>query len=161
VLDEHGTILLVNKSWREFAEQNGLAADSVSEGANYLAVCDAAAGEHSAEAAPFTVGIRAVLSAATDSYTLVYPCDSPGKKSWFVGRVTLLSSAGAPRVVVTHEDITARKLAEEVLKDSEHNFHAFFDAIDDMIMVATPDGRLASRACSASRPPTRASSSCR
>jgi len=142
VLDDRGTILLVNKRWREFAEQNGLAADAVSEGANYLEVCDAAAGQDSAEAARFAAGIRAVLAAETDSYTLAYPCDSPGEKRWFTGRVTLLPSEGAPRVVVAHEDITVRKRAEEVLQESELNFHAFFDAVDDIIVVGTPEGRL-------------------
>ena len=38
--DEHGWILLVNKAWRDFAEQNGLQAETVSEECNYLDVCD-------------------------------------------------------------------------------------------------------------------------
>ena len=117
VLDERGTILLVNRTWQEFAEQNGLAAGSVSAGANYLQVCDAATGEHSAEAAAFAAGIRAVLSAETDSYVVEYPCHAPDKKRWFAGRVTVFPSEGPQRVVVAHEDITARKQAERQLKE--------------------------------------------
>ncbi len=118
VLDERGTILLVNKRWREFAEQNGLAAASVCEGANYLQVCDAATGEHSEEAAAFAAGIRTVVSGEKDSSTLDYPCDAPDEKRWFTGRVTVFPGEGPHRVVVAHEDITARKQAEEALRDA-------------------------------------------
>jgi PAS domain S-box-containing protein len=115
VLDDRGTILFVNKTWREFAEQNGLTADSVSEGTNYLQVCDGVAGEDSGEAARFAGGIRAVLSGETHSYVVEYPCHAPDKKRWFTGRVTVFPGEGSPRVIVAHEDISARKQAEEAL----------------------------------------------
>ena len=115
VLDDRGMILLVNRTWREFAEQNGLAATSVSEGTNYLKVCDEAAGEHSVEAAEFAGGIRDVLSGKKDSYVVEYPCHAPDRKRWFIGHVTVFPGKGPHRVVVAHEDISARKQAEEAL----------------------------------------------
>jgi PAS domain S-box-containing protein len=39
-------------------------------------------------------------------------------------------------------DITARKRAEQALQESEENYRDFFDTVDDIIVVATPDGRL-------------------
>ena len=39
-------------------------------------------------------------------------------------------------------DITARKQAEEAMRESEENFRTFFETIDDMIFVGTPDGRI-------------------
>jgi PAS domain S-box-containing protein len=39
-------------------------------------------------------------------------------------------------------DITARKQAEAALRESEANFRAFFETMQDLIMVGTPDGRL-------------------
>jgi diguanylate cyclase (GGDEF)-like protein/PAS domain S-box-containing protein len=39
-------------------------------------------------------------------------------------------------------DITKRKRAEAALAESERNFRNFFDTVDDIIVVAAPDGRL-------------------
>ena len=142
VLDDAGVILLVNQPWRAFAEQNGLTPGSVSAGANYLQVCDAAAGEDSEEAAPFAAGIRAVLSAETDSYVLEYPCHSPDEKRWFVGRVTLFPGEGPHRVVVAHEDITARKQAEEELRETRDYLENLFGYANAPIVVWDAEQRI-------------------
>ncbi len=39
-------------------------------------------------------------------------------------------------------DITERKRIEEQLKSSEENFRSFFQSVDDMIVVASTDGRI-------------------
>jgi PAS domain S-box-containing protein len=43
---------------------------------------------------------------------------------------------------VEDTNIAARKLAEKALKESEANFRAFFDAVDDIILVGSPDGKI-------------------
>ncbi|MEI7732704.1 MAG: PAS domain S-box protein [Verrucomicrobiota bacterium] len=40
------------------------------------------------------------------------------------------------------QDITERKQAELALQESEANFHIFFETIGDLIVVATPEGRI-------------------
>ena len=40
------------------------------------------------------------------------------------------------------QDITARKEAEEALRESETNFRTFFESMTDMIIVGTPEGRI-------------------
>lgn len=113
VLDHTGTIVAVNRAWREFAAANPPVTGGVEEGVNYLAVCDRAMGSNAEEAAPFAAGIRAVLAGREQVFTLEYPCHSPTERRWFSGRVTRLRGVEPPHVVVIHENITARRLAEE------------------------------------------------
>jgi two-component system cell cycle sensor histidine kinase/response regulator CckA len=136
LLDEKGTILLVNKAWRKFAEQNGiLSVSAVSEGSNYLQICDGASGESSEEAGPFAEGIRAVISGVKESYVLEYPCHSPDKKRWFVGRISPFPGDGPRRVVVVHEDITERNRAEKELRESKALIDAVVDNVPLMIFL--------------------------
>jgi PAS domain S-box-containing protein len=119
VLDTHGTIVTVNRTWREFAAANQCAPDAVSEGTNYLAICETAAGPHSEEALPFATGIRSVIAGECAFFSLEYPCHSPAMKRWFTGSVTPLVNGPRGWVVIAHENITQRKLAEEALRESE------------------------------------------
>ena len=116
VLDEGGTILRVNPSWRLLGVQNDLPEYWRREGANYLAACDAAAARGVEEAARFAAGIRAVLAGEADSFTEEYLCDTPDGERRFEGRVTPFSHAGTASVVVAHRDVTDRVVAAEELR---------------------------------------------
>lgn len=116
VLDENGAIIAVNKAWRDFAASNPPIHQNVCAGANYLAVCDTAQGEDQPQACAFAQGIRAVKSGEKKEFSLEYPCHSASEQRWFVGRVTRFSGPGPLRIVVAHENITERKLAEEALR---------------------------------------------
>jgi DNA-binding CsgD family transcriptional regulator len=112
ILDDLGTIVFTNKSWQVFAQDNDMPPQKVSTGVNYLDICDRASGPFSAEARAFGAGIRSVLSGERIDYTLEYPCHSPDRKRWFIGRVTALKENGRCFAVVAHEDITRQKLSE-------------------------------------------------
>ncbi len=118
VLDASGTILTVNEAWRTFAGEDGCIGH-VSECGNYLQVCESVAGEEREMATAFAAGIRDVLAGRRASFELEYPCDSPTRRRWFVGRVTPFRLGGPPRVVVAHEDVTAQKEAERQLRERE------------------------------------------
>jgi hypothetical protein len=62
IVDNSGAIVAVNKAWKRFAKDNGAELSKVSEGANYLDVCERATGEHSQYAQSFGEGLRSVLS---------------------------------------------------------------------------------------------------
>jgi signal transduction histidine kinase len=114
VLDGAGTIVAANRAWKTFAADNGVDPRTVSEGADYLGACDAAASGPGAEgAADFAVGIREVLAGRKEQFELEYPCHSPTERRWFVARVSRLPEAGPARAVVAHEDITDRRRREE------------------------------------------------
>jgi PAS domain S-box-containing protein len=104
VLDEGGEIIAVNEAWRRSAKSEGGSSDCL--GANYLAVCEAAADEL---AGPAAAELRQVLSGDRDAFVLEYPCHSALHERWFVMRATRYQRAGQPWVVVSHEDVTDRR----------------------------------------------------
>jgi DNA-binding CsgD family transcriptional regulator len=119
IVDETGVILDTNRAWRNFAVKSGLPEDYNSIGDNYLEICDTATGEDGANARAVATGIRDVISGRTDEFLLDYPCHSPDGPHWYYVRVLRMSGEGPQRVVVSHEEITALKLSEEALRESE------------------------------------------
>jgi len=116
ILDEHGVIIEVNLAWENFGRQNSFLGSNIGVGQDYLAICDLAVGECSAEAIEVASGIRAVLAGHIKQFKLEYPCHSPSEKRWFVVRITRFDDDGPVRVVVAHENITDRKRVEDELK---------------------------------------------
>jgi PAS domain S-box-containing protein len=141
IVDESGEIVAVNEVWRAFAIANGGDPERVSEGANYLRVCDLVRGQHAEYAAAFAEGIRDVLSGRRDSFEMEYPCHSPTERRWFMGRVTPFSGAEARWAVVAHENITERKLAEEALRDQKVLLETILGQAADAIIVCDDKGR--------------------
>ncbi|MGB0128263.1 MAG: sensor histidine kinase, partial [Rhodocyclaceae bacterium] len=120
VLDEQANILANNKAWDEFAQENGARLPAVTVGANYLAVCDAAArGDPPSKSATVVArGIRALLAGRRDSFFLEYDCHAPDQQRWFVIRVSRFAGLGPVRLVVLHENVTARRLAAQAQEES-------------------------------------------
>jgi hypothetical protein len=110
VVEGSGTIVAVNKAWRRFAADNGADPGEVSEGANYLGVCDGAGGELSEDARSFAAGLRSVLRGKEERFALEYPCHSPKERRWFVGSVGRLADGDAPLALVAHENVTGRRV---------------------------------------------------
>lgn len=108
ILDESGAIVAVNRAWRGFAEQNGLALADHGVGANYLAECDRAAAEGLDGAAEDAEGIRSAIRGETHEYLREYPCHAPHEKRWFVLRASgFVDAAGKRFGVVTHANVSS------------------------------------------------------
>jgi len=120
LINAEGEIVLVNQAWRNFAAANGMSQDFVSEGVNYLRVCEGVCADNALEANSFAQGIRDVLDGRLETFSMEYGCHSPEQKRWFLGRVNPFCGDGPRMVVVAHEDITERKLAEIALAESNH-----------------------------------------
>ncbi len=132
VLDEDGVIIAVNAAWRRFAEANHGDPSRVGVGVNYLAACKSAVGMRLEEADRALAGIRAVITRRLDTFSMEYPCHSPGEERWFVLRVNRFTQGGTVRIVVSHENITERVQAEEretrvgrILEDSLNEVYIF------------------------------------
>ena len=115
VLDGAGLIVAVNAAWRRFAIENGAPPGGVVIGRAYLDVCRSVPGDFLKDAVQAGDGIQAVLEGRLPSFSLDYPCHSPTAQRWFSMVVTPLAIQ-AQGVVITHTEITARRLAEEQLR---------------------------------------------
>jgi PAS domain S-box-containing protein len=142
VLDDDGTVVAVNRAWREFAQANAVSTRALVEGSNYFDACKSATSVDVEEAARFAAGLRAVIGGELDEFTLEYPCHSPTEKRWFIARVTRFVLEGATRAVVTHANITKRKLAEEALRQSESEYRLLMEQASDGIHTYDPRGQI-------------------
>ena len=119
ILDENGFILETNRAWMQFAEANQIRMRPDTLKVNYLEICDSADGYSADESASVAQGIRNVIAGRMEEFVMDYPCHSPDEKRWFYMRVTRAAGPSPQCIVVSHENITALKLAEERLRESE------------------------------------------
>ncbi len=170
IVDHRGTIVRVNRAWAEFARANGdhegLAA--LGEGANYLVVCDRAAAKGVAEAAIVGAALRRALAGEpAEEPGIEYPCHAPHRQRWFLARISSFREVGQVFAVVSHQNITARKLAEQEvhalnqtlearvqtrtaelaatsasLRASEEKFRSMFENASVGFATASPTGQL-------------------
>lgn len=112
VIDNEGNILFVNRSWSSFGQNNENLVEGDWTGLNYLKIHDEAAASGDDFGLKAASGIRKVINSEQLEFSLEYPCHSPNDKRWFMMRVTSFSSQERPYFVISHQNITIRKLAE-------------------------------------------------
>ncbi|GAA6186134.1 MULTISPECIES: sensor domain-containing diguanylate cyclase [Alteromonadaceae] len=113
VIDDAGEIKYVNKSWSAFGDNNECSIGNDWRGVNYLDVCDKAAAFGDEFGANAGRGIRSVIEQRSPLFYLEYPCHSPNEPRWFMMRVSSFLLSGNHYFVISHQNITERKLAEE------------------------------------------------
>ncbi|WP_200179159.1 ATP-binding protein [Ectothiorhodospira mobilis] len=117
VLDAHGDIITVNRSWSEYARHYKPHWDRFGEGENYLDACDALEGAGGGEARGVAEGIRHVLRQETGLFEGEFPL---GGAVFLVRAAPLKSGPDEDhRLVVSHMDITAMKRAEAELRHAK------------------------------------------
>ena len=123
VLDREGQIVTANESWMRFARANGWLPQA-GVGTSYLDVWRRAVGDDATHARDVLAGIEAVLDGSGASFALEYPSRVAGGERWFTISVVPLRvpKGGA---VVSHTDITERKLAELEAQRSRHELAHF------------------------------------
>jgi PAS domain S-box-containing protein len=135
ILDENGIIVEANAAWHRFAGANQMIGGH-GVGRNYLEICEKASRTRCEEATLVADGIRSVMEGRSGEFHLEYPCHGPDEHRWFMVRVTRFSGEGPVRVVVAHENITQRKLAEnEVLWKTTLMEAQLESSIDGILVV--------------------------
>ncbi|MGD8256001.1 MAG: SpoIIE family protein phosphatase [Desulfobacterales bacterium] len=119
ILDENGVILETNQAWKNYATINQMQGSNDSIGVNYLELCDATTGKEAKDARNVAAGIRSVIKGSIKEFLYDYPCHGPDGRHFYYLRAIRVAEKEPIRVVVSHEDITALKLAEEALLKRE------------------------------------------
>jgi PAS domain S-box-containing protein len=119
LVDAQGMIISVNEAWRRFATDNALVSREFCVGESYLEVCDQTRGHEAEEAQAAATGIRRVLRGETKDFAMEYPCHSLREQRWFRLMVTPLREDQPAGAVITHFNITERKLSEDAVRESE------------------------------------------
>ncbi|HOX38948.1 MAG TPA: PAS domain S-box protein [Candidatus Brocadiia bacterium] len=143
IVNEAGEIIAVNKAWRNFVRENPPVTINVCEGADYLNVCDSAQGPDAGTAMEFAAGIRDVLAGRAARFEKEYSCHSPTEERWFIGRVTKFPGDGPPKAVIAHENITARRKAEDALAAEKERLSVTLRSIGDGVIATNLEGRIA------------------
>ncbi|HYN24550.1 MAG TPA: PAS domain S-box protein, partial [Pyrinomonadaceae bacterium] len=137
VLDAEGAIVFVNRAWREFAAANSSHPEGLTEGANYFDVCLRATGEDD-DARGFAEGLRSVISGHVDIFSLEYPCHAPNQQRWYLACVTRFELEGEVCAVVSHANVSGRKLAEEGLRFRSN----LLDTVEQAVMATDVGGTI-------------------
>ncbi|HEX9996035.1 MAG TPA: PAS domain S-box protein [Abditibacterium sp.] len=139
ILDENGTIIAVNKAWHNFAEASGYQGLEHGVGRNYLDICNDPTNIITPKTDFASAGISRVIAGEQDVFHFEYPCHSPDAKRWFSLRATRFSSNGRIHVVVSHQDVSERKMVEESLRESEQRFRQLAENIDEVFWITDPN----------------------
>jgi PAS domain S-box-containing protein len=135
VINSRGVIISTNDAWKEFSINNGQTIlQNTSEGSNYYAVCAKSAIAGDTIAGEVLAGIKEVISNKSPAFYIEYPCHSPVEERWFAMQAIKFES-DEPMVIVSHQNITARKLAEVELQQSEKRLLEYFECAPEAILA--------------------------
>ncbi|MEO5998477.1 MAG: PAS domain S-box protein [Chitinophagaceae bacterium] len=151
VIDNTGNIIAVNKAWDDFAKANGvISLQHVSVGSNYIEVCRRSMASGDILAGKALEGIQSVFNKEIKNFELEYPCHSLTEERWF-NLSAMNFGDDDSKIVISHYNITARKLVEEklmetsgALKKALSDVNRIMDSSVDIICSISEEGRFIS-----------------
>jgi len=112
ILDRNGTIVAINSAWEAYCSENDKAPGHVCAGSDYLESVGCDPGPY-LEA--MSSGLQQVLTGERKQFAFEYPRHSTRSRRWYLAKATRIPGEGALRVVVSHDEITPIKRAEQIL----------------------------------------------
>ena len=116
VIDEGGDIRFVNHSWSQFGSDNACSIAQDWSKVNYLSVCDSAALAGDEFGMLAGAGIKSVIDQKEAYFNLEGACHSNDEQRWFIMRVSPFALKQEHFFVISHQDVTERKLAEKAVQ---------------------------------------------
>lgn len=142
LLDQAGTIRLVNEAWQRFSQPNVFHGESFGVGMNYIELCEWATEECGEDARRAAAGMRQVIAGEAPLFSLEYAGHGQDEQRWFRMMVTPLHSHGHGAVVM-HIDVTERRVAEERLRESEQLHRVTLSSLAEAVFITNDEGRFA------------------
>ena len=144
MIGQDGTILCVNRKWRQFSGENE--GDLVSHyvGTNYIGVCQSSSGEGAELARHIAAGIEGVLREAK-VFGAEYPCHSNTERRWFEVHANPFDLAGERYALIAHRNVTSRVLAQDEALHAEQNAQnlaAIVATMPDAVLAFDLEGRI-------------------
>jgi len=141
VIDSSGKIVAINEAWKRFSNDNGeTSIEGTGKGSNYFNVCENSAIGGDLMASISLKGMKDVLHGHTEVFHLEYPCHSLLGRQWFVMRAMKFES-DTTMIVVSHQDITERKLVEEELINKNKELEKTNSELDRFVYSVSHDLR--------------------
>ena len=116
VINAEGVIVTTNRAWDNFTHENNGLESRCGVGTNYFSVGQTHKDNIEDLSDEFVIGIKAVLSGTLPSFVKEYECHSPNKELWGLCRASPVIVSGERFAVISHENITWRKHAENKLR---------------------------------------------
>ena len=116
VVEANGNIISVNKTWNDFAINNGITIlERSGAGSNYINVCKRAADAGEPFATKALQGFQQVVKKEIPFFEMEYPCHAPDEQRWFLLKIVNFADDSG-KVVMMHIDISKIKKTEEERK---------------------------------------------
>lgn len=141
VLDSNARILACNRVWREYqGDLLGVPLQARHDGASFLDACRDAADHGNAGAAKGAVTLEKLLGDMAAAESFEHLSRSSGAGDWYLCRMARFPGEGPVRVVISYEDITAIKRAQEKAEREEARFRDLFEYAPDGIVMTDARG---------------------
>ena len=115
--DETGELLCVSGTWQSFAEDHGFTSASDAYGLNHLQTCREAVNGRAVEQVSLHESIQRIVNKKQAEFREEYILGSLEIPRWFMTRAVLIEMPDGLRIMVTLEDVTRRRQAEEELRN--------------------------------------------
>jgi len=138
VLDPGGTVLAHGPDPRGAGPDPAIAI-----GVNYPELVSTVSELDEGTAAHLADGIAAVSEGQREIFTLEYPrATADTGPRWIAVTATPFPDAAPRRVLLLHQDVTERKLAEAVLRQNQQRYRRLLDSTREMVVVTDSNGRV-------------------
>ena len=129
ILDESRRIVLVNDSWRSFADEIGLSDEKHGVGKKYPEVCRKTVFS-SKETDGIAAGLRQILERRSTEFQMEFCCEAFSEPVWMLIHAAPLRH-GAPdgslAIMICQDNISSTKDSFETLENTEEFLRSFFE----------------------------------